>query len=171
MVVTTAMLVFTLLVFMPIRVKAGVSIFPSKLSTDIYARIMAIKVFDESITLKGKFLHCSGTVDACMDITAINGKNGVDLLKCITVDRVFVSVLHNVFNLSSLFTVFVCAVMALSTAIACHASHCQICARQVMCADTGKIFVGVVVSANIAELSFCLLKQGVEQWKIRKSEK
>lgn len=171
MIVATAMLVFLLLVFAPIRVKLYVYLYPADLRLTVKADVCAVKVFDENIVLSGKYLHCNGTLDSDVDITAINGKNGVDLFKCITVDRVFVSVQNNMFNVPFFVAVITNVVMALSAAVMCNATHCQVQTRQSLCQGASKLFVGVALSANVAELSFCLAKQGVQQWKTRKSKK
>ena len=54
MIVCTATLLFTLLIFMPIRLNVDVQAYYSRLSADIRVKMWGIKVFSETISLDGK---------------------------------------------------------------------------------------------------------------------
>lgn len=171
MIVVTAMLVFVMLIFAPIRLRIDVFLYLHKLSATIWAKSMAVRVFDENISLQGKYLHCEGTVATDVDLSKVNKKNGIDLMKCITVDKLCVSLQNNIISVSTFALALQNAVAALATATLCNLFHCQFYTQIVGCMDESKVHAEVVASANVAELSFCLLKQGVEQWKMRKSER
>lgn len=171
MIVVTAMLVFVALIFAPIRLRIDVFLYLHKLSATIWAKSVAIRVFDEDISLQGKYLHCEGTVATDLDLSKVNKKNGIDLLKCITVDKLCVSVQNNILTVSTFAVALENAVAAFATATLCNLFHCQFYTRVSGCIEESKVHAQVVASASVAELSFCLLKQGVQQWKMRKSEK
>lgn len=171
MIVVTATLVFVALIFAPIRLKIDVFLYLQDLSATIWAKTLAVKVFDEDISLHGKYLHCEGTVATDVDLSKVNRKHGIDLLKCITVDKLCVSLQNDILSVSTFAVALQNAVMALATATLCNLYHCQFYTQVVGCLDKSKVHAQVFASANVAELSFCLLKQGVEQWKMRKLER
>ena len=140
MIVCTATLLFTLLIFMPIRLNVDVQAYYSSLSADIRVKMWGIKVFGETISLDGNNLNCNGTVETRLNVTQLDGEKGKGLLKCLTVDSVFVSFQNNMSTMPSRI----------------------ILAENVLCAIATRIACG--------ELSFCLLKQGVQVW-MRKSAK
>lgn len=170
MIVVTATLILLTLMFAPIYVRAEVTFKPSDLAANVKVRFGPIRVFDEQIVVKGKNLLCNGTVDADVDVTTLDGKSGVDLLKCVTVDKLFVTVSNNICNVSMLAIAVENAIIAFTVATVCNLLHCQVCAQCLPTSDVSQIKVRTLASFSVAELSFCLLKQGVRKW-IRKSEK
>lgn len=164
MIVCTATLLFFLLIFAPFRVKINAQIYLQRLSANVQVKAYVLTVFKEEFVLKGKHLVCNGTVQTDVDITQIDRKNGIDLLKCLTFDRIFVSLQNNLSLVSSKTILAENALTALATNIACGFTHCQIASEVVACLSESRICLQIAVSTSVAELSFCLLKQGVQLW-------
>lgn len=170
MIVCTATLLFTLLIFMPIRLNVDVQAYYSSLSADIRVKMWGIKVFGETISLDGNDLNCNGTVETRLNITQLDGEKGKGLLKCLTVDSVFVSFQNNMSTMPSRIILAENVLCAIATRIACGVSHCQIGSQVYACLGESRACFEITASVNVAELSFCLLKQGVQVW-TRKSAK
>ena len=171
MIVVTAMLLFVTLIFAPIRFCVDASVYPQKLAVEFNVKVGLLKVFDESIVLNGKILNCNGTVTTDVDLTTIDKKGGIDLLKCITLDKFCLSLQNNILNVSMYYVALQNVIMALVAATLCSLYHCQFYAQVIGTLDESRVQMQVAASTSVAELSFCLAKQGVRQWKIRKSEK
>ena len=171
MIVVTAMLLFVTLIFAPIRFRVDLFLYLQKLAASFSVNVGALRVFDEDVSLSGKNLHCSGTISTDVDLTTIDRKGGIDLLKCITVDKLCVSLQNNILNVSMFYVALENALMALVTATLCNLFHCQFYTQVVGTMEESRVQMQVAASTSVAELSFCLLKQGARQWKIRKSEK
>lgn len=170
MIVVTATLLFTLLIFMPIRLNVVVEAFYKRLSADIKVKVWGIKFFSETISLEGKNLNCNGTVETRLDIAQLDGDKGKGLLRCLTVDDVFVSFQNNMSYIPAQIILAENVICALATRIACGISHCQIGSEVYACLGESRVCFEITASVNVAELSFCLLKQGVQVW-TRKSAK
>ncbi|MCH5156876.1 MAG: hypothetical protein J1G02_03245 [Clostridiales bacterium] len=171
MIVVTAMLLFATLIFAPIRFCVDVKAYLQKLSAYVTVDVGVIKVFDEHLAFTGKYLRCDGTISTDVDLTSIDRKNGIDLLKCITLDKICFSFQNNILNVSMYYVALENAVAALATATLCNLSHCSFYSQVVGTLDESSIRMQVAASLSIAELSFCLLKQGVRRWKTHKSGK
>ena len=161
MIVCTATLIFLLLVFAPFRVKLSAQMYLKRLSAEVQAKAYIFTVFDEVITVKGKYLICDGTVQTDINLTQIDSKNGLDLLKCLTFDKVFVSLQNNLSLVSSKTVLAENALTAIVTNVACVLTHCQVASEVVACLGESRVCIDIAVSTSVAELSFCLLKQGV----------
>lgn len=171
MIVVTATLLFALLFFAPIRFRVSVRINYAQLSLEISVKTSAIRVFDETLTFAGRYLHCEGTVSTDVDLTQMNRQTGVDLLKCITIDKVAVSLANNVLGVAVTTVLFENVLSALAMSTLCNISHCQLYMQVVGTFEQSYALVDVVATTSVAELSFCLLKQEVKLWKTRISEK
>ena len=171
MIVVTAMLLFVTLIFAPIRFRVNVFAYLQRLAACFAVNIGALRVFNEHVALNGKYVCCDGTIATDIDLTSIDRKNGIDLLKCITVDKFCVSLQNNILNVSMYYVALENAFAALITATLCNLFHCSFYSQVVGTLDESKVQVQVVASTSVAELSFCLLKQGVRRWKTHKSEK
>ncbi|MCM1533533.1 MAG: hypothetical protein NC099_02655 [Corallococcus sp.] len=142
-----------------------------RLTVDIQAKVYNfITVFSETIMLRGKYLVCNGTVETDLDVTQIDKNNGIDLTECLTLDKFFVSLQNNVATISSKTLLVENVIAAFVTSLATKISNCKIASEVVACLNESRVCLQVSVSANVAELSFCLLKQGVRLW-MRKSAK
>lgn len=171
MIVVTAMLLFVTFIFAPIRFRVDMFVYLQRLAASFDVKVGALKVLGEQIELRGKNLHCIGTVTTDVDLTTVNRKDGIDLLKCITVDKLCLSLQNNIFNVSMLYVAIENALVALATATVCNLSHCQFYTQVAGTMEQSAVRINVVASTSVAELSICLLKQGARQWKTRKSEK
>ena len=171
MIVVTAMLLFVTLIFTPIRFRVDLFAYLQKLKVEFSVKVGALKVFDENVLLCGKYLNCNGTVTTDVDLTTIDRQGGIDLLKCITLDKFCVALENNILSVSMYYIALQNAIVALVTATLCNLYHCQFYTQVVPTLDDSRVQMQVVASTSVAELSFCLAKQGVRQWKIRKSEK
>ena len=171
MIVVTAILIFATLIFAPIRFRVDAFLYLQKLSASFAVKVGAITVFDEDVSVRGKYLHCNGTVNTDVDMTTLNRKNGVDLLKCITVDKLCVSLQNNILNVSMYYIALQNAIVAFVTATLCNLYHCQFYNQVVGTLSESRVEFQVVASTSVAEVTICLAKQGVKQWKTHKSEK
>ncbi|MCH5152960.1 MAG: hypothetical protein J1F68_03255 [Clostridiales bacterium] len=171
MIVVTAMLLFVTLIFAPIRFRVDLFLYLQKLAAAFTVNVGVFRVFDEDVALHGKYLRCNGTISTDVDLTTVDRKNGIDLLKCVTIDKLCVSLQNNILNVSMFYVALQNAIMALVTATLCNLFHCQFYTQVEGTMEESKVQMQVVASTSVAELSFCLLKQGARQWKIRKSEK
>lgn len=171
MIVVTAMLLFLLMVFAPIKFDADIYLHLQKLCADISAKVGVIRVFDEQLALMGKTLHCQGTISAELDIEEIRSKSNVDLLKCITVDRISLCLQNNIFDVSPMNIVVQNVVASIAMSTLCNMFHCQFYTQILGTLDDSKIHANIVASFSVAELSYCLAAQGVKSWKTRKSRK
>lgn len=171
MIVITATLLFAMLLFAPIYLKAEVYLYIEKLSATVSVKCGPLTVFNEKITLTDARLHCEGTVTTDVELKTFDKKSSVDLLKCVNVEKFFLSVRNNVATLDIKRILIENTVLALATATACNLYHCQIASEYIGTTGENCICVKALINANVAELSFCLLKQGVRKWKTRKSEK
>lgn len=164
MIVCTATLLFVLLVFAPIRIKINAQIYLKRLQADMQATVFGIKVFDETAKLRGKNIICSGTVQTEIDLTQIDTESGVNILNCITVDKVFVSFQNNLSYVSAQTILAENVICALATVVACGMTNCNVASNVLAYLGENRVCIKVAVSVNVAELSFCLLKQGVQLW-------
>ncbi len=164
MIVCTATLLFILLVFAPFRVKISAQIYLQRLTANLQANVAIFNVFDEVIQIKGKYLLCKGTVETSINILQIDSKNGVDLLKCLTFDKIFVSLQNSLSSFSSKIILAENAIAAIVTNLTCCLTNCQVASEVVACLGESRICTEIAVSTSVAELSFSLLKQGVEIW-------
>ena len=171
MIVVTATLVFMLLIFAPIRFRVNVAVYPQNFLAKVQVRTAAIKVFDEKLQVNGRYLHCEGTVSTDVDLVKMDKKTGIDFVKCITFDRVCVSLRNNLLGVSIFAMLIENVFSAIAMATLCNISHCQLYTQVVGTLDKSCALIEVVASTSVAELSFCLLKQGVKLWKTRISEK
>ena len=171
MIVVTAMLLFVTLIFAPIRFRVNAYAYLQKLAASLSVKVGALKVFNEEVKLFGKHLHCCGTVNTNVDLTTVDKQGGIDLLKCITVDKLCVSLQNNILNVSMSYVALENAIMALVAATLCNLFHCSFYTQVAGTLDESRVRMQVVASTSVAELSFCLAKQGVRRWKTRKSEK
>lgn len=171
MIVCAATLLFILLVFMPIRLNVLAEVYFSRLSANIRVKAFGIKVFNETISLKGKMLECSGTVETQIDLTQMEESKGKGLLQCVTFDSLYVCFQNNLSTVSTQIILAENFISAIATGIACGISNCQIASSVYACVGESKVCAQITASFNVAELSFCLLKQGVQSWmrKYRKS--
>ena len=171
MIVLTATLLFVLLFFAPFRFRIDVVVYLQHLAATVRVKSTVIKVFDEKIALRGRYLHCEGTVLTDVDLTKMDKQTGIDFLQCITIDKICVSIANNMLGVS-IFTMLIENVLAaLTTATLCNLSHCQFYTQVVGTFEQSSTHVQVVASTSVAELSFCLLKQGVKLWKTQTSKK
>ena len=164
MIVCAATLLFLLLIFAPFRVNLYAQIYLQRRTAKVQAKVCFLTVFDEEFVLKGKYLVCDGTVQTNIDIAQIDRKNGIDLLKCLTFDKVFVSLQNNLSVVSSKMILAENALTAIITNLACGFTHCQVASEVVACTCESRVCSQIAVSTSVAELSFCLLKQGVQLW-------
>ena len=171
MIVVTATLLFLLLFFAPMRFCVDVKLFLQDLSATVRVKTLAIKVFDEAFQLKGRYLNCDGTVTTDVDLTKIDKQTGIDFVKCITIDKICVTLSNNLLGVSMTAMLVENVLAALATATLCNLSHCQFYTNVVATFEKSSTHVQSVVTTSVAELSFCLLKQGVKLWKTRISEK
>ena len=171
MIFVTALLIFVTLIFAPIRFYVDVNAYLQKLAANFKVRVGVLKVIGEQVCLSGKYLHCTGTISTDIDLTTIDRQGGVDLLKCITIDKLCMSLQNNILNVSMFYVALENAILALATATLCNSFHCQFYTQVVGTLDESKIQVHVAACTSVAEVSLCLAKQGVRQWKIRKSER
>lgn len=171
MIVVTATLLFMMLLFAPIYLKAEVVLYIEKLSAYISVKFGILRVFGEEIDLAGSKLHCEGTVNADVEIKTIDRKSSVDLLKCITVEKLYLSVLNNIAKLNIRYAIAQNTLLALATATACNLFHCQFFSECIGTTGEDRICAKTLINFSVAELSFCLLKQWVRKWKICRSKK
>lgn len=164
MIVLTATLLFLTLIFAPIYLKADVCLFVKDASARIKIGVGAVKVFDETISLASGKLHCEGTVTTDVELKSIDKKSSVDLLKCITVEKLYLTVYNNFARLSCLTLAFQNAFLALATATVCNMFHCQCCTQSLGTLREDCVRLRAMINFSVAELSFCLLKQGVRKW-------
>ncbi len=171
MIVVTATLLFVMLLFAPIYLKAEVYLYIEKLTAEVMVKCGFLRVFNEKISLLGKKLHCEGTVTTDVDLKSIDRKSSVDLLNCVTMEKLFLSVRNNLATLDIKRMMLENTVLSLATATACNLFHCQFFSECIGTTGENCVCARVLVNVSVAELSFCLLKQGVRKWKTRKSGK
>lgn len=169
MIVCTATLLFMLLIFAPIRVRLDFVINLSKFTGKLKAKVCKIPVFSETAELVGKYLNCSGTVDTMLDVTTFDKQNGIDIAESITVDKICLSMRNNV---ATVFypIAFENVVACIAAKFICEYSHCKFYCEVIGCVGDSSLAGQIDLNVSVAELSFCLLKQGVRQW-TRKSVK
>ena len=171
MIGVTATLLFLLLFFAPMRFTADIELFLQDLSATVRVKTLAIKVFDEAFQLNGRYLNCDGTVTTDVDLTKIDKQTGIDLIQCITIDKICVSLSNNLLGVSMTAMLVQNVLAVIATATLCNVSHCQFYTNVVATLNKSSIRAQTVVTTSVAELSFCLAKQGVKLWKTRISEK
>ena len=170
MIVCTAALIFLLLIFAPFRIRFDAQIYLQRLSAKVQAKAYGLTVLKEEIRLRGKYLVCDGTVQTDVNIAQIDSKNGIDLLKCLTFDRIFVSLQNNLSVVSSKMILAENALTAIATSLACGFTHCQVASEVVACTNESRVCLQIAVSTSVAELSFSLLKQGVRLWMLKSAK-
>ena len=171
MIVVTATLLFVLLFFAPIRFRVNAVVYVQHLMAKVQVRSSSIKLFDETFELIGRYLHCEGTVSTDVDLTTVNRQAGIDFLKCITIDKVCVTLANNLLGVSTSAILAENVVAAIAMATLCNISHCQLYTQVVGTVKQSNARFEVVATTSVAELSFCLLWQGVKLWKTRTSKK
>ena len=171
MIVVTATLIFVLLFFAPIRLGIRAVLHIQNLSASVTVRSLAVKLFDEEFELNGRMLHCEGSISTDVDLMQIDKQTGVDFIKCITVDKVAVSLANNVLDVPTNVLLVENTLMAIIAATFCNVSHCQFYAQVVGTLEPSYARIETLITTSVAELSFCLLKQGVKLWKTQTSKK
>lgn len=170
MIVCTATLLFVLLIFAPFRITIDAQIYLRRLTANVQAKVYNIPVFNENFVLNGVNLICDGTVQTKINLAQIDNKNGIDLLKCLTFDRIFVSLQNNLSLVSSKLLLAENALTAIITNIACVLTHCQVASEVVACLGESRVCTEIAVSTSVAELSFYLIKQGVRIWMLKSAK-
>ena len=171
MIVVTATLIFVLLFFAPIRLGIRAVVHIQNLSANVTVRGAVLKIFNEDFELCGKTLHCEGSISTDVDLTQVDKQTGVDFIKCITVDKIAVSLANNVLDVPTTVLLAEKTIMAIIAATFCNVSHCQFYAQVVGTLEPSYARIEALITTSVAELSFCLLKQGVKLWKTQTSKK
>ena len=171
MIVVTATLIFVLLFFAPIRFGVRAVVYLHNLSASVTVRSLTVKIFEEDFVLNGRVLQCEGSISTDIDLMQIDKQTGIDFLKCITVDKVAVSLANNVLGVPITVLLVENALVAALIATFCNVSHCQFYAQVVATSDPSHAQIESVITTSVAELSYCLLKQGVKLWKTQTSKK
>ncbi len=171
MIVVTATLLFVLLVFAPFYLRVDVSLYFKRLAADVNIGIGAVDVIKENVRIANGSICCNGTITTDVGLKNVDRKNGIELLKCITVDKIAVSVYNNFTESFTKRFAIQNSILALATATACNLFHCQLYSECLGTLNENRVRVRAAISFSVAELSFCLLKQGVRKWKTHKSEK
>ena len=171
MIVVTATLLFVLLFFAPIRFRVNVVAYPRNLSATVQVKGFLFRIFDESLELAGKSLHCEGTVSTDVDLTKMDKQTGIDFLKCITIDKVCIAFANNVLDVSMPIMLIENVLSAIAMATLCNLSHCQLYTQVAGTLEQTHARVEAAITTSVAELSFCLLRQEVKLWKTRISKK
>ena len=171
MIVVTAVLIFVTLIFAPIHFRIDATAYLQKLAASFSVKVGVLKVFNENISLSGTNLVCKGTVTTDVELTTVDSKSSIDLLKCITVDRLCISLQNNILHVSMFYVALENAFMALCTSTLCNLFHCQFYTQVTGTIGESSVRMQAKVSTSVAEVSICLAKQGVRQWKTHKSKK
>ncbi|MCH5160155.1 MAG: hypothetical protein J1F66_04835 [Clostridiales bacterium] len=171
MIVVTATLLFVLMFFAPIRFRVNVVAYLQSLSAAVQVRSLAIKFFDETLELNGQYLHCEGTVSTNVDLSEMDKKTGIDFFKCITIDKVCVSLANNMLGVAMPVIIIENVLSAIAMATLCNLSHCQLYTQVIGTFEQSHVNVETVITTSVAELSFCLLRQEVKLWKTQISKK
>lgn len=169
MIVATILLIFMLLVFLPIRVRIDAKLFLPEFTAHVNAKLFFISAFDETFSLSGRYLQCEGTVDTDIDVSTVD-KNGIDIFKCVTVDKVCVSFCNNITSTSIYSLAFQNILVGALTEILCGIYQGKIYSSVLSVFDKSNIRAQIIVSFNLFELILSLIKQGVKLW-TRKSVK
>ena len=165
MIVCTVLLVLLLLVFAPISFDVAVRIVPSKLCATLSVKTLSLKIAKETIELHGTKLNCSGSVSTTVDILETKPKSGIDLVKCLTMKRLCVSVQNNAFTCNGVSLVVENVVARICALVACNVTHCDLCFGATLCSCPSNVCALITARISLADILIYLVKQGVNNGK------
>ncbi len=167
MIVFSAILIFSLLYFAPINFVVTLEYDFSQIFFDVSVKILRLDVVSEKIFVDKNGVGYSGTVDGRVGAKN-NLKNSGQIFKSIAFHKVIVALAKNFANTSPL--VFVMEQFAFCNLcpVVCALTNCQVATFYNAFAQKSSLKIIANCSISIAELSFCLLKQEVQKWKIRR---
>ena len=165
MIVATAILIFLLLIFMPVRFCIDANFNFTDMTASVNLKVFLHTLVKENIFYGDGQICYKGTVDGQFQGDRNSRQNATDIAKCITIDSIFLF-LQNDFS-NQFFTNFVLqnTLINLLSQLVCTFSHCQF---GVVCNSFSNIdSLQIVLKGNvsIAGLSSCFIKQEVQKCK------
>ena len=150
MITCTVLLVFLLLVLAPIRLLVGAEVCPSDVSLKVHVRTRLLRVFEERFSLQDGMIVCSGTIKDCLRIADLDFDGGLDLTKCITLDRLDVGFCPNLCGSPVETTAY--NLLAAFVGIAALFTHIQLYVTSMPSYGQSKVCAAAKVSSNLAEI-------------------
>ena len=161
MIVATAMLIFLLLIFMPIPFCIGGKLDFSQLVLQIEIKVVRLTFLKEKFFATENSISYQGTLNG--DLQFSSQSNGAkEIVKCLTLDSVLLHLRNDFANQNIDILVAQKAIITIVSQVVCMFTHCQFaCICESFC-DVDDLQFCVKGSISVAELSFCLIKQGVQ---------
>lgn len=168
MTVITAFLIFAVMFFAQIAFVLQLQIVPSKLCCRIIIRIGRIKLVDETLSLCGAKINCTGSIATTVNLADTKPKSGLQLIKCLTLRRLCIGVANNAYSCNCVVLVVQKWLAMISALVVCNVSNCDYCTSVTLVDVPTNICCLATVKISLAQLSLFIIKQGVEKWKTRK---
>ncbi len=157
MIISTVFLILLLLLLAPIRLNIGVELVPSDIMLKVKVRTRFLSVFEERFLVQQGMIIASGTISDCLKLTDLDFNGGLDLTKCITVDRLDVGICPSVCGSPVEMTAYNLASSLIGTAALF--THTQLNAVTLPTCDKSRICLAAKVSSNLTEILAYLVGQ------------
>lgn len=168
MIAFTMILLFFLIIFFPLRLTVSIVYYPNAKFIVLSARLAGIRAIVERISLELDALRFDGSFTGQVRLSHIKGDNSIMLLKCFSVQSVYVSYCNSIVDLNVQVSIFQRLMSVIICDILCEVSSKRFFVKHSFDNSTKYLYVGMELLFNLAELSFLFVKQGVRQWKTRK---
>lgn len=165
MIVATAMLIFLLLIFTPIPFSVRLQYVFGQVVLYVWIKVFYLPFANQKFFVDANGVGYTGTVDGYLQTGKQSSQNGVDIVKCITLDSILIYLRNDLSNLTPSAMVAQNAIVSIVTPVVCSLTHCQFGCICNNFADISDLQICVKGSISVAELSFCFIKQGVEKCK------
>ena len=150
MITCTVFLILLLLVLAPIRLLVGAEVCPSDISLKVRVRTRLFRVFDERFAVQDGMIVCSGTIKDCLRLSDLDFDGGLDLTKCITLDRLDVGFCPNLCGSPIETTAY--NLLAAFLGNAALFTHTQLYVTAAPTYGQSKVCAAAKVSSNLAEI-------------------
>ena len=165
MIVATAVLIFLLLIFTPIQFEIrGLCIF-AELKAQIEIKVFCFQLAKEKLFVNSTGVGYQGTVDGYLHNDEESHKEGIDILKSITLHSAFLYFKKDLTNLNVNVMLLQNAILYTFSQIVCNLTHCQFACICDNFSNIDSLEFRIEGSVSVAELSSCFIKQGVRRCK------
>lgn len=156
---TVAMLVLTLC-WVPLRISVRFLLDENKRLL-LKVKLFFLPVMEEKLVLSGRYLHCNGTVDECVDLAS--GGTNLDILRAITLQKVSVVFAINyamspIVGVAQMSAIFVARLLCVAN------TNCKVAIFTTF-ALKNTVHGSIVISVTLAEILVALAKSKIK-WRL-----
>ena len=153
----TTLMFITLLVWLPLQVKAAFCLNLSEKHLLVQVNVFFVPFFKEKFTLDGLRINCQGSVDTEINLPDVDPKGGKFYMQAIVVDSVNLTFAVNYLEHSPNLMVALESLVFGATTLACLLTHCRIHTSTQFSKQTA-VFGEVRLSVTLADVFIALVR-------------